>query len=64
MDFIFIHIAKCGGTFIYKQLPKEYNDKYYDMYFINKFTDKRKKEILNFDNSNIDKWPKVSIKKY
>lgn len=64
MDFIFIHIAKCGGTFIYKQLPKEYNDKYYDMYFINEFTEKRKKEILNFDNSNIDKWPKVSIKKY
>lgn len=64
MDFIFIHIPKCGGTFIYNQLPKEYNNKYFNQYLINEINEKRKKELLNFDNSNIDNWPKLSIMKY
>jgi len=31
--FYYVHIPKCMGTTIYKQLPKTYNDKYYSVYY-------------------------------
>jgi hypothetical protein len=64
MNFLFIHVPKCGGTTIFHQLPNEYNKKFYGQYFINNFEINRKNELKNFDGSNPDNWPKKSINNY